>query len=118
MYSERDMADIRRRIRAGWLAMAAVAGVLLAVYAAGLALRVQGLVTASGVLLFAAMTFGFTYFMQPKLRYRRFLAEMGQGLIREQAGIVLAVSDIPELQDGARVRLRLFGRHITDVMEG
>ena len=112
MYSERDLNAVNRRIRACALATGLVAAALLALYVAGLIWRAQWLVTASGVLLFGAVTFGVAYFLLPNLRYRQFLVELRQGLKHELAGRVEAISDAAELQDGARVlpvRLRLDG---------
>ena len=103
MYTERDMEDIRRRIRRDWLALALAAIVLLAAYVAGMLLRVKPMMLAAGVLLVVAVIFLFLFFLLPDLRYRRFLMEMGEGLMREACGNVLSVSDEPELQDGARV---------------
>ena len=78
MYTERDMEDIRRRIRRDWLALALAAIVLLAAYVAGMLLRVKPMMLAAGVLLVVAVIFLFLYFLLPDLRYRRFLMEMGE----------------------------------------
>ena len=103
MYTERDMADIRRRIRRDGLALALATAALLAAYVAGILLRVKPLMLAAGVLLVMAVIFFVSFFLLPDLRYRRFLVEMGEGLMHEAAGSVLSVSGEPEYQDGARV---------------
>ena len=103
MYSEQDRIAVSRRIRVDCIVIAAVAALLLAAYIAGLVARVRWLTTASGVLLFTASAFGVIYFLMPKLRYRRFLADLSRGLTHEMAGSVVSVADAAQEQDGARV---------------
>ena len=103
MYSEWDMADANRRIRKCWLALAIAVATLLAMYVAGLALRLKGLVYVPGVLLVASVTFICAFYLLPELRYRRFLVDMGQGLTRDMEARVLSIDADAALQDGVRV---------------
>lgn len=103
MYSERDYADISRRVRRNWALLGALALALLALFAVALRGRVQWLAYASGLLLAVSSWFVFAFFQLPCLRYRRFLSDMQEGLSREMTGRVVDVSSDADLQDGARV---------------
>ena len=109
MYTEADTRAVNRGIRRAALALAVAAAAALGVYAAALALRLQALAYAAGALLFAVPAFIGLYYLAPRLRYRRFLADIRQGLITEMTGRVAAIEATPQTQDGARVLpLRLF----------
>lgn len=103
MYTERDMIEINARIRRNWLVLAPVLAALAAVFAVGLARRVEWLAMAGAGLLAAALCFGITFFLLPNGRYRAFLTDMQDGLSREMTGRVVSVAEKPEMQDGARV---------------
>jgi len=110
MYSEQDMNEINARIRRHWLALAPVLLVIAAGYVWALAARQKALAMALGPLLFVAACYGVLARLLPCLRYRRFLKDVASGLSRDMRGTIVAVSDAPELQDGAMVlpvRLRL-----------
>ena len=103
MYSERDLAEINRRIRNNWLALIPVLLILLAALIAGLIWRVKGLVMAAGPLMGVAVVYGVLAHLWPNIRYRGFLRDMADGLSRQLEGTVVEISEKEELQDGARV---------------
>lgn len=103
MYSERDLAEINRRIRNNYLALIPVLLALLAALIAGLRLGVKGLVMAAGPLLGVAAVYGILAHIWPNTRYRSFLTDMENGLSRQMEGTVVEISVKEELQDGARV---------------
>ena len=149
MYSERDVAEIKARIRKNILVLVPIVAVIFAAYVYALHTRVEWLAMLMGALLFVAITYGLIAYLIPNLRYRFFLRDMQTGLTREMQGVVLSVSEQAEDQDGARVlpvhmrvpededdrivylnasktagfprpgaevRLRLYGRHIREVL--
>ena len=110
MYTERDMLEINFRIRRGWLVLIPVLAVFAAAFAFALTRRMHWLALASLPLLVVAFMYGFIAHLWPNLRYRRFLMDMDSGLSRDVKGVIVAVSDEPQPQDGAMVlpvRVRL-----------
>jgi len=149
MYSERDVAEIKARIRKNIIVLVPVVAAILAAYVYALHTRVEWLAMLMGALLFVAIAYGLIAYLIPNLRYRFFLRDMQTGLTREMQGVVLSVAEQSEDQDGARVlpvhmrvpededdrivylnaskaegfprpgaevRLRLYGRHIREVL--
>ena len=103
MYSERDMVEIDGRIRRAWLGLIPVLAVLAAVLVFALIKRIHWLALVAAPLLIVAFMYGFIARLWPNLRYRRFLRDMASGLSRDVRGVIVAVSDEAELQDGAMV---------------
>ena len=103
MYSERDLVEIDSRIRRGWLGLIPVLALLAAALVFALVKRIHWLALTAGALLVVAFMFGFIARLWPNLRYRRFLLDMANGLSRDVRGVVLAISEDAELQDGAMV---------------
>ena len=103
MYSEKDYADIARRVRKNWLLWTPVLLGLLALMIVGLAVRVKWLAVSAAGVLGAAAVFAFTFCQLPCLRYRSFLQDLREGLNREMTGEIVSIAQKPELQDGARV---------------
>ena len=103
MYSERDMAEIKGKIRKNWLVLGPVLALLLGAYVYALTARVKGLAMGAGVLLFVAGCYGLLAYLWPNMRYKRFLEDMQSGLSREVRGTIVEVSGTAELQDGAMV---------------
>lgn len=103
MYSQQDMDGINARIRKNALALAPVLAVLLAAYVYALKAGVKWLAMVVGPLLFVAACYGILAYLWPNIRYRRFLIDLERGLTRTVEGTILDISDVPELQDGARV---------------
>ena len=110
MYSERDMIEIDGRIRRTWMALIPVLAVFAGALVFALSKRLHGLALTAMPLFIVALIYGFIARLWPDLRYRRFLKDMQSGLSRDVKGVVVAIADAPELQDGAMVlpvRLRL-----------
>ncbi len=110
MYTEKDFAQIKGRIRRNWLVLTPVLAALLGAYVYGFAARVKWLAFAAGALLFVVGCYGVLAHLWPNMRYKGFLEDMDQGLSREVRGTIVEVSRTEELQDGARVlpvRVRL-----------
>ena len=103
MYSEKDFADIRRRIVRGRMALAPVLIALAALVVVGLSRRVSFLAYGGAALLAAALVFGFAFYLLPCHRYLAFLNDLQKGLSRQMTGTVVSISDTPQPQDGARV---------------
>ena len=103
MYGEGDITAIDRSIRGTWLWLAPTLVILLGLFITSLIVRIEWLAYASAAGLAVMACFGFGYCLWPKLRYRRFLTDMGEGLSREMAGRIVEISETVELQDGARV---------------
>lgn len=103
MYSDKDIADISRRITRYRLTLLPVLAALAALAVLGYVRRVQWLAMGGLAVLAAAACFGLIYFLLPCLRYRAFLTDMQTGLSREMVGSVVSVSEEVEPQDGARV---------------
>ena len=103
MYSERDMTEINGRIRRCWLALAPVLAILVGAWVYALAARLKWLAMLAGPLFVVAFIYGFIARLWPNLRYRRFLEDMESGLSRDVRGVIIAISETPEPQDGAMV---------------
>ena len=103
MYSEADIAAIRRRILKIRAALIPVLAALAALAALSLVKRwkVPAYLSAAG--LAVATVFGIAFYLMPCLRYLRFLNDLNTGLSREMTGTVVSVAEVPEVQDGARV---------------
>ena len=112
MYSERDLLEVNYRIRRTWVALIPVLAVFAALLVYALVKRIHALALASAPMLIVAFIYGFVACLWPNLRYRRFLRDMDSGLSRDVRGVIVAVGDAPELQDGAMVlpvRVRVNG---------
>ena len=103
MYSERDMLEVNYRIRRIWVALIPVLAVFAALFVFALVKRNHALALASAPMLIVAFIYGFVAHLWPNLRYRRFLRDLDSGLSRDVRGVIVAVSDEAELQDGAMV---------------
>lgn len=103
MYSQRDMLEMDARIRRGWGILLPVVAAIAAALVFALVKRVHWLALVAGGLLVAAFMAGILGYLWPNLRYRRFLRDMASGLSRDVRGVIVAVSDEAELQDGAMV---------------
>ena len=103
MYTEKDVFLARKCLlrTAGW--MTAVLAVLLAGYAAAL---VQGRYAPAAVLAVVMLVFGLFFgdlLLMPRLRYARFLKEMGKGLRRSADCVLEHVDAAVQMQDGVKV---------------
>ena len=110
MYSERDMIEINGRIRRAWAVLIPLLAVIAAAFIFALAARVRWLALAAAPLFIVVFMYGFIAHIWPNLRYRRFLKDMESGLSRDVRGVIVAIADEAEYQDGAvvlPVRLRL-----------
>ena len=103
MYSQRDMLEMDARIRRGWVILLPVEAAIAAALVFALVRRVHWLALAAGALLVVVAMAGIIGYLWPNLRYRRFLRDMASGLSRDVRGVIVAVSDEAELQDGAMV---------------
>ena len=103
MYSDRDMHEVDFQIRRGWLVLAPVLAVFAAVFVFALVKRNHTLALVALPLLIVAFIYGFTAYLWPNMRYRRFLRDMANGLSRDVRGVIVNVADKAELQDGAMV---------------
>ena len=110
MYSEADIRQIDNKIRKNWLALGPVLAALLGAYIYALAAGIEWLAMVVGPLIFVAACYGVLAYLSPNMGYRRFLQDMQTGLSRDVSGVIVAVSEKEEAQDGARVlpvRIRL-----------
>ncbi len=103
MYSEKDFAVINGKIRKNWLVLTPILAALVAAYVCALRAGIKWLAMAAGALLFIAACYGLLAYLMPNMRYRGFLEGLENGLTRDVRGEIVAVSDVPEYQDGARV---------------
>ena len=103
MYSERDIAQARGRLRRCIVALAVALLAILALYAFALARRVQWLAYVAAALLAVAACYGLLAKVVPCQRYLRFLTEVGEGGRHEFEGTLTRVSAQREPQDGAMV---------------
>jgi hypothetical protein len=104
------MLEVNGRIRRGWLVLAPVLAVFAAAFVFALVKRNHALALVAAPLLIVAFIYGFVAHLWPNLRYRRFLKDMESGLSRDVRGVIVAIADEAEYQDGAvvlPVRLRL-----------
>ena len=110
MYSERDMIEINGRLRRAWAVLIPLLAVIAAAFIFALAARVRWLALVACPLFIVVFMYGFIAHIWPNLRYRRFLKDMESGLSRDVRGVIVAIADAAECQDGAMVlpvRLRL-----------
>ncbi len=103
MYSEKDFAVINGKIRKNWLMLAPILAALIAAYVYALRAGIKWLAMAAGALMFISACYGLLAYLLPNMRYRGFLESMKNGLDRDVRGEIVAISDQPEYQDGARV---------------
>ena len=103
MYTEKDMLLARKSLlgAAGW--MAAVLAVLLAGYVAALVKGWYVLTAVLAVLMLAFCLFFGDLMLAPRLRYARFLKELGKGLRRSADCVLECMDDGLQLQDGVKV---------------
>lgn len=103
MYSEQDERIIRQRITKYSVIMGVGMAILLAAFIVGLNVRSRALVMAAGVALFAYACFMWGMLVYPCVKYRRFLADMKDGLTKEIDCTILEIVNKEEMQDGVRV---------------
>lgn len=104
MYSERDIAEARSRLRRSVVVLIVALLMLLALYVFALVRRMQGLAYGAAALLAIAACYGLLAKVVPCERYMRFLTDMEQGGRHEFVGTLTDVSAQNEPQDGAVVR--------------
>ena len=103
MYSEKDFAEISAKIKKNVIVLSIVTAILLGAFVAALIIGIEWLAMLMGPVLFVAVAYGFTAYIIPNARYRRFLKDMKEGLSREMRGSVVEISETEEEQDGVRV---------------
>ena len=103
MYTEQDMAVIRRRIRKYAVITIVLVAVLLAGYVIGMQRRMELWVMVDAALIFSVLTYMFGLYLYPCMRYKIFLRDMKEGLAREVEGTIVEISEKEENQDGVRV---------------
>jgi len=103
MYTENDRIITGKSIRKWSAVLILVTLVFLAAVAAGLILRSMVLTVAASVLGVWAFLFVFFMFLNPMLKYGKFLKNLEAGLKRDAEGAVVSISPDTEEQDGAVV---------------
>lgn len=103
MYSEKDMAQINGKLKKNIIVLSIVTIIVLGGFIAALILGIEWLAMIMGPVTFMAVAYGFTAYIIPNARYRRFLKDVREGLSREMRGSVVEISGEEEEQDGVRV---------------
>ena len=110
MYTERDMSEIRARIRKNWIVLTPFVIAIIAGYIYALHAGIKWLAMVLGPLLFVVICYGILAYLMPNTRYKTFLQDLEDGLNRDVRGTIVEISDKAEMQDGAMVlpvRVRL-----------
>lgn len=103
MYSKDDMSLINKKLRTNIIVLSVVTVILLGGFVAALILAIEWLAMVMGPLTFLAVAYGFTAYIFPNAKYRRFLKDTQEGLSREIRGSIVEIAAQEEYQDGVRV---------------
>ena len=110
MYTDRDMCEIRAKIRKNWIVLTPFVVAIVAGYIYALHAGIEWLAMVLGPLLFVAICYGILAYLAPNMRYKGFLQDLETGLSRDVRGTIVEIADVAEMQDGAMVlpvRVRL-----------
>lgn len=103
MYTEKDLAQINGKLKKNVIVLLIVTAVLMGIFVASLIIGIEWLAMVMGSVVFFAVAYGFTAYIIPNARYRRFLKDVREGLSREVRGSIVEISEDEEDQDGVRV---------------
>ena len=103
MYSEKDMAIINGKLKKNAIVLSIVTAILLAGFVCALIFALEWLAMILGPAIFVAIAYGFTAYIIPNSKYRRFLKDVQEGLSREIRGCVVEIAEKEDEQDGVRV---------------
>lgn len=104
IYTEADYASISQQLRRRWIALLIPCGVLCAVLAYSLIVRVEWLTSAATIIIGVLLIAGYDFAIKPLNCYQRHLTNCLHGRTRECDLPFISLSENVDVVDGVRCR--------------